>query len=131
MSEDNFNGKVDCGMLNGVWSQYQKELTEMGNKIEVIHDNLGEFGRHIGHLSKLDTIADAVVDMKDNLISVATGKSQIPLDVAKVIFDQKQTSSDTTVKTLGAVIVVLLAVIGFLLIGEHFGWIRTLFNPNV
>jgi len=102
----------------------------MGSKIETIHDNLGEFGMHVRHLSKLDTIAEAVVDMKDNLVSVATGKSQIPLDVAKVLFQQKQASSDATVKTLSVIILVLLSVIGFLLVGENLGWIRKLFNPN-
>lgn len=129
MSNDDHSGKIQCGLLNGAWSEYQKELTDMANKIDNIHHSLGSFDGHIRHLSKLDTIASAVVDMKDNLVAVATGKSHIPLDVAKEIFSQNKQGSDTTIKVLGAVIIVLLSVIGFLLIGEHFGWIRTLVKP--
>lgn len=129
MSEDDINGKLNCGLMNGSWSQYQKEFTSMASKIETIHDGIEEFKGHVSHLSKLDTIADAVVDMKDNLVSVATGRSQIPLDVAKELFSQNRQGSNAITKILSAVIVLLLAVIGFLLIGESSGLIRKLFTP--
>jgi dihydrodipicolinate reductase len=81
------------------------------------------------HLSKLDAIAGTLVEVKDTLLDAATGRHQIPLEIVKELFAQTRKDVGTNTKILAGVIVLLLAVIGFLLMGEHFGWIRTLANP--
>lgn len=125
-SSDNEN---KCGLYNGLWDAHRKEIGDMSHKLDATYEVLNDLASHAYHLQKLDVIASGITDMKNNLIAVATGKNQIPLDVAKELFTQSNNGNNTTIKILGMVVIVLLSVIGFLLIGEHFGWIRTLATP--
>lgn len=75
-------------------------------KIDQIHSDMNEFKTWLPHLGKLD----ALEDIKDHLMDAATGKNQIEVKTATLIF-----------KILGGVIIAQTVTIVFMLTGQHFG----------
>lgn len=80
-------------------------------KLEEIHVYTKEILTYARHLEKLDALSD----IRDHLISVATGKDHIQSKIAIMLF-----------KILGAVILCLIGIIVFLLVGEQWGLIGAL-----
>lgn len=88
-----------------------QEWQDVRYKVTEIHSAVMKQTAYLSHLEKLDALAD----IKTHLLGAATGRDHIPTKVAV-----------TVIKILGLVIVALLAVILFLLTGEHFGLLGAL-----
>jgi hypothetical protein len=129
MSNEKGNGLLSCGVMNGEWETHKKEQASMVQGIRIANELLEEQRDYLKHLESLPIIADTLGTLKNKLIDVAIGKDQIPLDVAKTLFTEKQKTSDALYKILFIVIAGLLAILLFLLTGEHLGWIRPLVVP--
>ena len=74
----------------------------------------------------LPSVATTLLRMDNRLFDAALGKDQIPKESVEVLFAQYSKTFASTVRILGAVIFVLLAVLAFILTGKHFGWIPNL-----
>lgn len=97
---------------DGCSEKYRCPLQEShARKIEEIFVHTKEILTYARHLEKLD----ALYDIRDHLISVATGKDHIQTKVVVMIF-----------KVFGIVILCLIAIIVFLLVGEQWGLIGAL-----
>lgn len=90
-------------------------MQDMELKISETHTGIQDLATHAAHLSNLPVIAESIRDMRTGLISAATGKDHLPSSIAM-----------TVVKTLGLVIIGLVAVIFFLLTGAHLNLINGL-----
>lgn len=86
--------------------------------------------KHMEHLPKIangiETMIDKISEANSTLLSAAIGKEQIPLDTANEMFAQQNKNNAILYRVFGAICFALLAVIGYLLMGEHYGWIRHL-----
>lgn len=110
MVDDNkYNGYSHC-LAENKWTLIQESL----EKVNTMNEFITRADNNLGHLP---TIAGSITEMRDQLISSATGKDHIPKDVGFLI-----------IKILCLVIVSLIAVIGFLLIGEHFNILKLFHN---
>lgn len=95
------------------WEQHKNEFQKITSKVTETHNIMNQIHTHTQHLSKLD----ALEDIRDSLISKATGRDQLDTKTAMIMF-----------KILGAVIVTLLLTILFLLTGQSFNFFK-LFHP--
>lgn len=95
------------------WDKHRSDFEKMTAKVSETHVIMNQILTHTQHLSKLD----ALEDIRDSLISKATGRDQIDTKTAMVMF-----------KILGAVIVTLLITLLFLLTGQSFNFFK-LFHP--
>lgn len=129
MVEDKISVEVDRSALLAEWHKHREEVSVMATKVDSTYTMVSQLVRHAEHLTKLDTIASAIVEIKDSLIAVATGKQQIPMDVAKELFSQARKDNGSLTKTYGLIVITLLAVMLFLLTGEKLGLIRNLVAP--
>lgn len=100
--------------LNSDWEGYYSEFQTIIEKVDNAHKRIGQMLEHTQHLSKLD----ALEDIRDSLISKATGRDQIDSKIALLLF-----------RILGAVIVTLLFVILFLLTGQKLN-LLSIFHPT-
>jgi len=98
MEKQHTNGLLKCDVATD-WS-------EIKGKIVNTHETSITLSKYLPHLEKLD----ALEDIKNHLLDAATGKNQLDIKVATLLF-----------KILGITIIALLAVILFLLTGEHWG----------
>lgn len=103
--------EYECSVSEN-WGKIENNYLEMSKKIEETYALMKIMTQHIQHLSKLD----ALEDIRDSLLESATGRNHIDANMAMLVF-----------KVLGAVIVVLLFVLLFLLTGQHFNFV-TLFK---
>ncbi len=95
------------------WEKHRSDFEKMTGKVSETHIIMNQILSHTQHLSKLD----ALEDIRDSLISKATGRDQLDTKTAMIMF-----------KILGAVIATLLLTLLFLLTGQHFN-LFTLFHP--
>lgn len=91
-----------------LYDKHREQIISAIVKVDTMHDGMLELVKHTQHLQALSEI-------RDNLISAATGKDHVPAKILLIIL-----------ATLGAVIVGLVFVIVFLLTGEAMGWINAL-----
>lgn len=98
MSNQQTNGLLKCDVSSD-WKTIREKIVET-------HSVSVTLGKYLPHLEKLD----ALEDIKDHLMDAATGKNQLDIKVATLLF-----------KILGITIVALLFVIIFLLTGESMG----------
>ena len=108
------------------WVQHRKETQETSRKVDEMRLVLGKILGHTEHLSKLDVIATAIVDMKEHLISAVVGKDHVPTKTHDLMFAQMARVNSFNYKVLAAVSLGLLVIIVFLLTGETLGWINPL-----
>lgn len=101
------NGLPSCPFLAD-WLQHKERAMGALEKLKALHDGMDEVIKNTRHLSALS-------DIRDTLLSAATGRDHIPMKVLLVVLG-----------TLGAVIMGLVFVIVFLLTGEAQGWIKLL-----
>lgn len=87
------------------------EWESVKGKITETHATSVTLAEYLPHLKKLD----ALEDIKDHLMRAATGKDQIDIGVAKMLF-----------KILGITITALLFIIVFLLTGSHWGFLGSM-----
>ena len=104
MNSKEGNGPISCG-VGGDWPAHKERTLEAINKVDEMHETIGQIAMHASHLKKLDVLEE----IRDKLIGPATGKDHIETPTAVLIF-----------KILGAVIIGLLLTVVFLLTG-HFG----------
>lgn len=96
----NLNGSFECGLQDDV----KQQITE-------VHSTMTTLLEHTQHLTKLDCLER----IENKLLTAATGKDHVPMPIAKSV-----------IKILGAVCIVLVVCIAFLLTGETFGVIGSL-----
>ncbi len=101
------------------WQEHRKETDEMRNVLDQLLKNSE-------HLSKLDVIAGAIVEMKEYLISAVVGKDHVPTKTHDLMFAQMAKVNGFNYKVLGSVSLGLLMIIVFLLTGQTLGWINPL-----
>lgn len=90
------------------WAKHKEQTLSAFAKLEALHDGMDEVIANTRHLA-------ALTDIRDTLLSAATGRDHIPIKVFLVVLG-----------SLGSVIVGLVFVIVFLLTGEAAGWINPL-----
>ncbi len=112
MSDINGLSKHNCP-LSRDWDKHREDFMKMTSKISETHTIMNQILVHTQHLSKLD----ALEDIRDSLISKATGRDQVDSKIAIMIF-----------KILGLVIATLLLTILFLLTGQKLN-LFSLFHP--
>ena len=95
------------------WKEMRVQLHQNTRQLDIISLGLQELSKHAHHLS-------ALPEIRDKLINSATGKDQI---AAKFFF--------SIVGILTLVICLGVVVIGFLLVGENMGMIKSLYHPSV
>jgi hypothetical protein len=105
---------------------YKARTLKAADQIEDIHGSTSQILRYAKHLEKLD----ALTDIKDNLLSFAVGKDQIPTKVVEAMMVRADKNSRLIYTVLGLVIVALIGVLAFLLTGEHLGWVHKLFQQG-
>jgi hypothetical protein len=98
MSPQQSNGLLKCDVATD-WGSIKSKIVDT-------HTTSLTLAKYLPHLEKLD----ALEDIKNHLLDAATGKNQLDIKVATLIF-----------KILGLTILALLAVILFLLTGEAWG----------
>lgn len=118
-----------CGLYNGALEEYKREIQDMTQKVSATHDNVETMVNQLQHLTRLELIAETLIDVKNELISAATGKNHVPVEVVERLFIQNSKNQWSQFKSYSLIVIVLLAVLLFLLTGEHFGWIRHLVTP--
>lgn len=103
--------------LNGVhkncpvwdeWKQHRDRALVALNRVENMDQAMQKLADSLQHLS-------ALTDIRDTLLSAATGRDHIPLKAALVVLG-----------VLCSVILGLVFVLVFLLTGEAAGWINSL-----
>ena len=95
------NGLLKCDVSSD-WGSIKEKIVNT-------HETSVTLAKYLPHLEKLD----ALEDIKSHLMEAATGKNQLDIKVATLIF-----------KILGATIFVLLAVILFILTGQKMGLLQ-------
>lgn len=98
MEQKHINGLMACDVSTD-WKTIREKIVDT-------HATSVTLGKYLPHLEKLD----ALEDIKNHLMEAATGKNQLDIKVATLIF-----------KILGIAIFALLVVIVFLLTGEAWG----------
>lgn len=111
------NGPIAINGISGeAWEEHRVEIKDIMQKTDSMHTMMSQLLQNTQPIStKLDAVVDAIKDMKVGLMDAATGRDQIPTNVAMYVL-----------KVLGWVIFGLMIVIVFLLTGSHFGWIGQL-----
>lgn len=104
MTSTNGHGGSYCPL----WERHREQIISAIVKVDTMHDGMIEMVKNTQHLQALS-------DIRDSLLSAATGRDHVPTKVLLVVLG-----------TLGAVIVGLVFVIVFLLTGEAMGWINAL-----
>ncbi len=130
MSDDKPNGLYpNCNLSCVEWDMFKENHKTMAYKLAKTHNMVEEQKTYFQNLESLPQIANALLEIKDQILDAAIGKNHIPLDVAKELFSQNKDTSKSTSKILSIVIIVLLSVILFLLTGEALGLIGLLKHP--
>lgn len=99
-------------MLSKKWEDLHPRLTKALDKVDDMHAKIPDIHARtqwLENLSALPTIAEKLENINENLIAPATGRDQIPVKVAKFIFN-----------VFGIVIMALTITIIFLLTGDKF-----------
>jgi hypothetical protein len=109
MSPGRLNGT--CHLNDDEWVEYRERADRMEQVVMEIKGQNANLVEYCSHLKKLD----ALDDIKDHLMSAATGGNQLDLGmkIAKLLS-----------WIFGSIIAVLLFVICFLLTGQSVGWIK-------
>jgi len=107
MSPGRLNGS--CHLNDDEWIEYRERADRMEAVISEIKAQNANLVEYCSHLKKLD----ALDDIKDHLLAAATGRTQLDVGIAKMIFWM-----------LGIVIVTLCFVIAFLLTGHRLGYVN-------
>lgn len=106
--------KVVVCPLAGDWERRKDQYEKTVIQIQETHQVMNQILKHAQHLTKLD----ALEDIRDSLLSSATGRDHIETKAVILVF-----------KILGLVIFSLLLTLLFLLTGQHFNLI-SLFKPT-
>lgn len=122
------NGKAfTCPLSYGGEWGFHKERTEKAvNQIDEMHRTTNDILEYTKHLEKLD----ALVEIKDSLLSYVVGRNSVDTKTVNEIFLQQHKTFRTTQIVTGIVVIGLIGVIVFLLTGEHMGWIHELFSKK-
>lgn len=128
MTEESNDNVIYAQCYNRACLEHRKELIAMNGKVQQVQESVEAMVEHIHHLTQLDVIAEAVVEVKDQLLSAATGKNHVPIEIAKEYFAQSAKSQAVLHRIYGLIILSLTGIIGFLLTGEKLGWIRIVGN---
>lgn len=120
------NEGYSCPIGKNLEEALYKFQEETALRVEEMHLTMNRIIEHTQHLNNLDAIALAITDMKTGLISSATGKNHIPVDMMDKVLEQVGASNRRVIWVFGTICIGLLLVIGYLLIGEHFNLIRQL-----
>lgn len=96
------NGETHSCPLGGEW------VEEMESKISETHIGMNLLVENTKHLSKLETIATAIDEMKTGLLGAAIGKNHLPINVVLIVLG-----------TFSGVIVALTGILVFLLTGSQ------------
>jgi hypothetical protein len=128
-----FNGKGFICDLSEQCREHQVEVKEALKKFNEVYFTVGHMSKSLSHLSKLDImvsllegIQDNLNALRNNLIPAATGVDRMPIKSVDQLLEDQRKGAALVYKMLGAIIIVLLFVLGHLLVGENLGWIKTL-----
>ncbi len=98
-----------CHLNDDEWVEYRERADRMEIVVSEIKMQNADLVKYCSHLKKLD----ALDDIKTHLLAAATGRTQLDLGIAKLLF-----------WIFGMVIAALLFVICFLLTGQTVGWLK-------
>jgi hypothetical protein len=107
MSPGRVNGT--CHLDDEEWVQYRERADRMESVVMEIKTQNADLVKYCSHLKKLD----ALDDIKSHLMAAATGRTQLDIGIAKLVF-----------WSLAAVIVTLLFIIAYLITGQSLGWLK-------
>lgn len=98
--------------------------------IKALSDSMEHLSEHTKHLpviaKGIEVMTDKITDMNSTVLSAAIGREQIPLSTVNEMFNQWSKHNATLYRVFGVICLSLVLIIGYLLIGEHFSWIRNL-----
>lgn len=88
------------------------EFDKLFKRAETMEGSLATLAMYGQHLTKLDTIATAITEMKTGLIGPATGIDRVPV-----------ATLDAVVKIFAWVIVGLVGILSLVITGKAFGYL--------
>lgn len=106
MSPGRLNGT--CHLNDDEWVEYRQRANDMEAIIKEIREQNSDLVEYCSHLKKLDSLER----IENYLMSAATGRTQLDLGAARMVF-----------KILGAVIITLLFALAYLITGQSLGWL--------
>lgn len=128
--DDYVNGKGTSCPLHESWSEYRLSSLESMREISDMHNTIEHFNSYGECLPKIaegvETMAKRLEEMNKTVLAAALGKDHMPIATVDALFKQHSKNNATLYRAFAAITLGLLGVIVYLLIGEHFDWIRNL-----
>ena len=107
----------DLANKNNVFYLTKDDWDSTTEKLDSVKGDLEIMKTYIPHLEKLD----ALPQIRDHLINVATGKDHVPKTIVDSLLEKQNKLAMGMHKILTAIIIGLVLIIGVLLTGKHFG----------
>ena len=128
MTDEPKNGTTKHCAVGEDWHEYKSDLAVTLTELSLNMKTLVQNTEHLHRFGVgLDVIADKITENNEKVLHAAINKEHIPVETVNAMLSQISKNNSKLYSIFGFITVSLVGILGFLLVGEKFEWIRTLY----